>query len=256
MQGPAGPQGQDGTPGPPGPKGSPGAPGPRGPKGIPGIQGPTGPQARNGTPGLRGPQGLPGLRGPTGYNGSQGIPGPPGRNGSDRTPGPPGPPGPTGPKGDTGTGNLTLCEHRQKLATTHAAGVTTDSLILIREDWYPVSVLTNINRMYLVRKKCLRSAKHVCRTRRLKLYINVLFIIIIFNIIIIIIIHRLLLCISIFSYRYRSLPSAGLEDHWCNVYHKVRRRSTVLQRGAPRNRCNSLHLPLQGIFTLIQSWLP
>lgn len=130
IEGPPGPQGQDGEVGPPGPPGKQGYPGPQGKAGPPGPrggpgpighQGPPGPQGRpgpkgskgddgpTGPPGPEGPEGVPGPRGSQGRNGEigpQGRPGPPGEKGSPGergVPGPEGPPGPPGPPGPEGT---------------------------------------------------------------------------------------------------------------------------------------------------------
>jgi hypothetical protein len=76
LQGPPGPQGEQGIAGLQGP------PGPQGEQGIAGLQGPPGPQGEQGIAGLQGPPGPQGEQGPTGL---QGPPGPQGEQG------PPGP---------------------------------------------------------------------------------------------------------------------------------------------------------------------
>ena len=145
-RGPPGRDGLNGERGPPGP------PGPQGLPGLPGPPGPPGPRGFNGTQGLMGPPGQQGLQGATGamgINGSQGPPGPPG---------PEGPRGPhgynatlsggvgsgalgsPGPSGRPGAGNLSLCQYKNKKEAAQTAGISADSVVVLREDEHPVCV--------------------------------------------------------------------------------------------------------------------
>ena len=81
IQGPPGPQGNQGAQGPPGPQGNQGAQGPPGPAGSQGVQGPPGPAGSQGAQGPPGPAGSQGAQGPPGPAGSQGAQGPPGPEG-------------------------------------------------------------------------------------------------------------------------------------------------------------------------------
>ena len=100
-----------------------------------------GPPGVTGTPGL---QGAPGPAGPRGFNGSDGQPGVPGPQGPM---GPPGfnvsqvrpLPGSPGPPGKPGAGNMTLCKYKNKKEPAQTAGVSADSVVLLREDEHKVS---------------------------------------------------------------------------------------------------------------------
>ena len=119
LQGPTGPQGNQGLTGPTGAvgptgsQGSTGSQGPTGPTGASGTNGtngstgPTGPTGASGTNGSTGPTGPTGAQGPTGSQGSQGVAGPTGPTGSTGSTGNVGPTGPTGSQGDQGVAGPT-----------------------------------------------------------------------------------------------------------------------------------------------------
>ncbi len=92
IQGPPGPQGEQGPAGPQGPQGE---TGPQGPQGEPGETGPQGPQGETGPAGPQGPQGETGPQGP------QGEPGPAGPQGPQGEVGPAGPQGAQGEQGES-----------------------------------------------------------------------------------------------------------------------------------------------------------
>ena len=102
-EGQRGPQGSKGSPGPPGIQGSLGPPGNKGEQGEKGAQGPQGPQ---GTCGTQGPQGFIGERGPVGPQGIQGVRGPHGEKGEKGGYGEQGPCGPIGLRGPVGPQGL------------------------------------------------------------------------------------------------------------------------------------------------------
>ena len=93
-----------GVEGPQGPQGEQGVEGPQGPQGVPGPQGPQGIQGVKGDQGDTGPQGIQGLAGEQGPQGEQGLPGIQGPQGLQGATGPQGPQGPQGERGSEGRG--------------------------------------------------------------------------------------------------------------------------------------------------------
>jgi hypothetical protein len=116
LQGPTGPQGNQGLTGPTG------AVGPTGSQGNAGSTGPTGPTGASGSTGSNGPTG------PTGSQGSQGVAGPTGPTGSTGSQGTTGATGPTGPTGSTGLGYSGQSVSLNAFAGANASGTTTYNL--------------------------------------------------------------------------------------------------------------------------------
>ena len=85
-------------------------------------------------PGLRGPKGP---QGHTRYNAMQSS------SGGDSVHGSSGPPGPTGPPGSPGTGNLSLCQYKNKREPAQTAGISADSEVSLREDEHKVKAKTS-----------------------------------------------------------------------------------------------------------------
>lgn len=93
--------------------------------------------------GINGSKGSEGPMGPRGFNGSQGLPGAPGNQGPIGPPGynaseGGGVPGPPGPPGRPGADNLTLCQYKNKKEVAQTAGISADSVVILREDEHKV----------------------------------------------------------------------------------------------------------------------
>ncbi|XP_067022668.1 gliomedin-like [Acropora muricata] len=79
----------------------------------------------------RGPPGFRGTKGPQGHTGYNAMHP---SSGASSVHGSSGPPGPTGPPGSPGTGNLSLCQYKNKREPAQTAGISADSVVSLRED--------------------------------------------------------------------------------------------------------------------------
>lgn len=93
--------------------------------------------------GLNGSRGPPGFRGPTGPQGPPGYNATQSSSGGSSVHGSSGPPGPTGPPGSPGTGNLSLCQYKNKREPAQTAGISANSEVLLREDEHKVKAKTS-----------------------------------------------------------------------------------------------------------------
>ena len=88
--------------------------------------------------GLNGSRGPPGFRGPTGPQGPPGYNATQSSSGGSSVHGSSGPSGPPGQPGSPGTGNLSLCQYKNKKEPAQTAGVSADSVVTLREDEHKV----------------------------------------------------------------------------------------------------------------------